>query len=87
MQVLKTYICNLVSNLEYRFQDIEVLGALSVLGPKAVTSDGMTKIPMLNTLTKKFIPGQKAKVLREWISYKQNVLLGSFKVGQLPELI
>lgn len=87
LQVLKPYICNLVNNLECRFQDIEVLGALGVLGPKAVTSDEMTNLPMLNTLTKKFIPGQEARVLQEWTSYRQYVLLGSFKVGQLPGLI
>lgn len=42
---------SLESNLEYRFQHTEVLGALSVLHPKAVTSDEMTNISMLNTLS------------------------------------
>ncbi|KAI9516399.1 hypothetical protein NQZ68_015900 [Dissostichus eleginoides] len=37
--VLKPYICSLESNIERRFQHIEVLGAFSVLGPKAVTSN------------------------------------------------
>lgn len=86
-QVLKPYICSLESNIESRFQHIEVLGAFSVLGPKAVTSNEVTNISMLQTLTKKFIPGQEATVIQEWTSYKQHVLVGSFKVGKLPELI
>ncbi|XP_034075010.1 E3 SUMO-protein ligase KIAA1586-like [Gymnodraco acuticeps] len=85
--VLKPYICSLESNIERRFQHIELLGAFSVLGPKAVTSNDVTNISMLQTLTNKFIPGQDATVIQEWTSYKQHVLVGAFKVGKLPELI
>jgi len=73
--------------MERRFQDIEVLGAFSVLGPKAVAlNDEVTNISMLQTLTKKFIPGQEDTVIQEWTSYKQHVHVGTFKV-KLPELI
>lgn len=37
-----------MSNLECRFQDIEMLGVLRVLGPKAFTSDEMTSLSLLN---------------------------------------
>ncbi|KAK1903321.1 Zinc finger protein 862 [Dissostichus eleginoides] len=78
--VLKPYICSLESNIERRFQHIEVLGAFSVLGPKAVAlNDAVTNISMLHTLTKKFIPGQEATVIQEWTSYKQHFLVGTFK--------
>ncbi|XP_056267618.1 uncharacterized protein LOC130191903 isoform X1 [Pseudoliparis swirei] len=78
--VLKPYISSLESNMERRFQDIEVLGAFSVLGPKAVAlNDEVTNISMLQTLTKKFIPGQEDTVIQEWTSYKQHVHVGTFK--------
>ncbi|KAK5933090.1 hypothetical protein CgunFtcFv8_004746 [Champsocephalus gunnari] len=75
--VLKPYICSLESNSERRFQHIELMGAFSVLGPKAVNSNDVTNISMLQTLTNKFIPGQDATVIQEWTSYKQHV--GAFK--------
>ncbi|KAK1882226.1 Translationally-controlled tumor protein like [Dissostichus eleginoides] len=78
--VLKPYICSLESNIERRFQHIEVLGAFSVLGPKAVTSNEVTNISMLQTLTKKFVKN-------EWTSYKQHVLVGSFKDKTQAELM
>ncbi|XP_071060695.1 uncharacterized protein [Pseudochaenichthys georgianus] len=85
--VLKPYICSLESNIERRFQHIELLGAFSVLGPKAVTSNDVTNISMLQTLTNKFILGQDATVIQEWTSYKQHVLVGAFKDKTQAEIM
>ncbi|XP_073672240.1 zinc finger protein 862-like [Paramisgurnus dabryanus] len=77
--VLQPYITSLISNLESRFVNLHILGAFSVLGPQAPTLDDTVNIAHLQTLTRKFLPGQDATVVQEWMSFKGHVLLGAFK--------
>ncbi|KAJ8365021.1 hypothetical protein SKAU_G00138520 [Synaphobranchus kaupii] len=72
------YIDGLLESLERRFQNLDLLGAFHVPSPQAVTGDEAVNVANLQLLAGKFLQ-RNNKVLQEWSSFKQQMLVGAFK--------
>ena len=83
MKVIHPYITGLETNLEKRFHNLDILGAFHVLGPQSAATDDTMNISHLQTLSKKFCPEHEREVIQEWLSFKNHVLTGIFKVSEL----
>lgn len=74
------YLVGLQDSLGWRFQHLEILGAFSMLGPQAAFYSERINTFNLTLLSRQLLQVLEAAVLQEWPSYKQHVLVGSFKV-------
>lgn len=73
------YLDGLLDNLDRRFQNLGIIGAFHVLGPKVLSEDDTVVTKDLKILSRKFPPQQpETTVLQEWASYKQH-LTGTFR--------
>lgn len=83
LQVASPYISGLIHHLESRFRNLNIIGAFSVLGPRAARQGDEQDICHLQTLAKKFIPGKETLILQEWQSFKEHMRgEGVFKVSE-----
>ncbi|CAM4537109.1 unnamed protein product [Leuciscus chuanchicus] len=80
-EVIPPYITGLETNLEKRFHNLDILGAFHVLGPQSATlTDDTMNISHLQTLSWKFCPQHEKEFIQGWLSFKNHVLTGIFKV-------
>ncbi|KAK5859373.1 hypothetical protein PBY51_020933 [Eleginops maclovinus] len=80
-QVMEPYLDGLLDSLDRRFQNLGIIGAFHVLGPKALKEDDAVVTEDLKKLSKKFLQQQQPEttLLQEWSSYNQHLLTGAFK--------
>lgn len=75
------YFDGLLESLERRFQNLDLLGAFHVLSPQAATGDEAIYVANLQLLAGKFLQADCNEVLQEWSSFKQQLIVGPFKVS------
>ncbi|XP_062332851.1 zinc finger protein 862-like [Osmerus eperlanus] len=78
-QVMAPYLDGLQDSLDRRFQNLNIMEAFHVLGPKAVNKDDSINLENIKTLSTKFLQQPDTHALQEWSSFKQHVLTGAFK--------
>ncbi|CAL8323447.1 unnamed protein product [Merluccius merluccius] len=77
------YISGLIHHLGRRFQNLNIIGAFSILGPQAVALTDEEKTTHLQTLAKRFLPGKETVIFQEWQSFKEHMRGGgAFKVDE-----
>ncbi|KAK5871515.1 hypothetical protein PBY51_004394 [Eleginops maclovinus] len=77
-QVMEPYLDGLLDSLDRRLQNLGIIRAFHVLGPKALKEDDAVVTEDLKKLSKKFLQPETT-LLQEWSSYKQHLLTGAFK--------
>lgn len=78
---MEPYIDSLIKHLELRFQQLEILGAFSALGPPGPQGDESRAISDLQMLAKQFPPINEKTLLQEWQSFKVLTTTGILKVS------
>ncbi|KAK0134769.1 Zinc finger protein 862 [Merluccius polli] len=87
-QVIQPYITGLETELERRFQEMDILGAFHFLRPQsAALPDYTMEVSQLQILAKRFCPDQEKVLLQEWFSFKNHVLTGPFQNKSQEELL
>ncbi|KAJ8356546.1 hypothetical protein SKAU_G00193400 [Synaphobranchus kaupii] len=86
--VASPYISGLIHHLESRFQNLNIIGAFSVLGPQAAALGDDQNNSHLQTLAKRFLPGKETLILQDWQSFKEHMLGGgAFKDKNQAEIM
>ncbi|XP_069378935.1 zinc finger protein 862-like [Paralichthys olivaceus] len=78
-QVMEPYIEALIKNLELRFQQIGIIGAFNVLGPKRPQADSSEVFDHLQMLAKQFSVINERALLQEWQTFTVLITTGTLK--------
>ena len=76
---MEPYTDGLIKHLELRFQQVGILAAFSVLGPKR--QDDAADLEHLMMLAKQFSSINESQLLQEWQSFKVLITSGILKVS------
>ncbi|XP_056446991.1 uncharacterized protein LOC130383024 isoform X2 [Gadus chalcogrammus] len=77
--VASPYISGLIHHLECRFENLNLLGAFSVLGPQATSQSDEQNNAHLKILANKFLPENEINVIQEYQSLREHIHRGQFK--------
>ncbi len=83
---MEPYIEALIKHLELRFQQIGIIGAFNILGPKKPQADGSEIFDHLQMLAKQFAVINERALLQEWQTFKVLSTTGVLKVSHYHKL-
>ncbi|XP_059911000.1 uncharacterized protein LOC132460027 [Gadus macrocephalus] len=78
-KVASPYISGLIHHLECSFENLNLLGAFSVLGPQATSQSDEQNNAHLKILANKFLPENEINVIQEYQSFREHIHRGQFK--------
>lgn len=81
---MEPYIDGLIKHLELRFQQVGILAAFSVLGPRR--QDSAADLDHLMMLAKQFSSINESQLLQEWQAFQVLVTSGILKVSHYLKL-
>lgn len=83
---MEPYLEALIKHLELRFQQIGIIGAFNVLGPKRPQSDSSEVFDYLQMLAKQFSVINERALLQEWQTFTVLITTGTLKVSHYYRL-